>query len=38
MFHKLDNAGMLYGLCTFFSNNLVEFHSRNKEVFHPTRR
>jgi hypothetical protein len=33
IFHKLDHASMFFRLCMCFSENLVEFHSRNKEVF-----
>jgi hypothetical protein len=29
IFHKLDHAGMFFRSCTCFSDNLVEFHSRN---------
>jgi hypothetical protein len=32
IFHKLDHVGMFFRLCTCFSNNLIELHSRNKEV------
>jgi hypothetical protein len=31
-FHKLYHASMFFRLCTCFLDNLVEFHSRNKEV------
>jgi hypothetical protein len=37
IFHKLDHAGMLFRLCTCFSDNLVEFHTRNKEVLQTIR-
>jgi hypothetical protein len=37
IFQKLNHAGMLFRLCTCFSNNLVEFHSRNKELLQNTR-
>jgi hypothetical protein len=37
IFHKLDHTGMFFRLCTCFSNNLVQFHSRNKEVLQTTR-
>jgi hypothetical protein len=36
IFHKLDHAGMFFRLCTCFSGNYVEFHSRNKEVLQTT--
>jgi hypothetical protein len=36
IFHKLDHAGMFFRLCKCFSDNLVEFHSRNKEVLQTT--
>jgi hypothetical protein len=38
IFHKLDHASMFFKLCTCFSDNLIEFHSRNKEVLQTTRR
>jgi hypothetical protein len=28
----LDHAGMYFRLCMYFSDNLIEFHLRNKEV------
>jgi hypothetical protein len=37
IFHKLNHASMFCKLCTCFSDNLVEFHSRNKEVLQITR-
>jgi hypothetical protein len=36
IFHKLDYACMFFRLCMCFSDNLVEFHSRNKEVLQTT--
>jgi hypothetical protein len=36
IFHKLDHASMFFRLCMCFSENLVEFHSRNKEVLQTT--
>jgi hypothetical protein len=33
----LDHAGMFFRLCTCFSDNLVEFHSRNKKVLQTIR-
>jgi hypothetical protein len=38
IFHKSDYAGMISRLCTCFLDNLIEFHSRNKEVLQTTRR
>jgi hypothetical protein len=38
IFHKLDHIGMFFKFCTSFSDNLVEFYSRNKEVLETTRR
>jgi hypothetical protein len=37
IFHKLDHTNMFLRLCMYFSNNLDEFHSRNKEVVQKTR-
>jgi hypothetical protein len=37
IFHKLDHTDMFFRLCICFSDNLVEFHSRNKEVPQMTR-
>jgi hypothetical protein len=37
IFHKLYHAGMFFRLCTCFSGNLVEFHSRTKEVIQTSR-
>jgi hypothetical protein len=34
----LDHVCMFFRLCTNFSDNLVEFHSRNKEVLQTIRR
>jgi hypothetical protein len=33
IFHKFDYACIFFRLCTCFSNNLVEFHSRKKKCF-----
>jgi hypothetical protein len=38
IFHKLDHVDMFLRLCTCFSDNLVEFHSRNKKMLQTTRR
>jgi hypothetical protein len=35
---QVGHACMFFRLCTCFSDNLVEFHSRNKEVLKMTRR
>jgi hypothetical protein len=37
IFHKLDRTYMLVRLCTCFSDNLVEFHSKNKDVLQTTK-
>jgi hypothetical protein len=38
IFHKLDHVVMFLRLCTCFLDNLVKFHSRNKEVLQTIRR
>jgi hypothetical protein len=38
IFNKLGHANMFFRSHTYFSDNLVEFHSRNKEVLHTSRR
>jgi hypothetical protein len=37
IFHNLDHTCMFFRLCTCFSDNLVQFHSRNKEVLQAIR-
>jgi hypothetical protein len=36
IFHKLDHKGMFFRLCMCFSDNLLKFHSRTKEVLQTT--
>jgi hypothetical protein len=38
MENECRHQGMFLKLCTCFSNNLVEFHSRDKEVLQTTRK
>jgi hypothetical protein len=38
IFHKLDHRVMFSRLCTYFLDNFVEFHSKNKKVFQTKRR
>jgi hypothetical protein len=35
---QIGHTSMIFKLCTCFSDNLVEFHSKNKEVLEMTRR
>jgi hypothetical protein len=37
IFHKFDHTCMLFRLCMYFLDNMVEFHSRNQEVREMTR-